>query len=82
MNPSTAKSAAIITGILAVYFTLAALALGSDETTTPADDAATHVVGIIAGGLALLAVLFAFEQLIERRPAQPPEADEHVDDWR
>lgn len=72
MKKETAQFAAILSAVLTFYFLIAALVL-NNGATTPADDAAIHVVGILAGGCAVLTACLLFEVISVRYPtARPP----------
>ncbi|MCW2794939.1 hypothetical protein [Nocardioides sp.] len=81
MTPSAAKYAAIMATILTVYFAAAAAVMDHGPAAPAAKAAASDVVGMIAGGLGLLAVLFWGTVLLRTLAAQPPTAGDDVDHW-
>jgi hypothetical protein len=66
-----------MSAILAAYFAAAALRL-NNTGTTPADIAASHVLGVIGGGLLLLTVLIACEAYLKSLATEAP-SDNEVD---
>ena len=64
--------AAILSAVLTTYFLVAALVLNGGATT-PADDAATHVIGVLAGGFAVLTACLLLEVFSAKFPIARPQ---------
>ncbi len=73
MNRDAAAFASVASGLLTGYLAIATMVM-SRTSDTPAMDAAAVVVGVIAGGLALLSGCFRYERVTEPRAPQQPVA--------